>query len=147
MTIEELKSELTNDPAGLGYNANDWTCLDLLNAPRAPYTRPGGSISQSSLLRWAAKNGALVRIKSAAESAGPLQSIALAALYLMQGATGALDLTSADNVAMIDALVTGGILTAEEKQSLVKLADVPASRSEQLWGRLVTIHEIEAARR
>ena len=144
-TLAALKLELTENPMELGYVENNDVTLAVINNPIPSITKPR-SIPRADLLKWAAKNGVLLALKNASNTESPVQGVAFAALLMLQGSVDMFDMTDADNVAMVDALTAASVITIDQKASLLELATMPASRAEQIFGRLVTLVEIEQAR-
>ncbi len=58
-----------------------------------------------------------------------------------------LDLSLVDRMAMLDMLVHGGVLTAEDKTSLMALATVKISRAEELGLGAVKVGHVQNARK
>lgn len=94
------------------------------------------------LLAWAALNGVRGSIETqASNAAAPIYSVALAMRDIMRsGSANTLDVTEPLVVGMLDALVSAGVLSAEQKRELINLNSVPASRAEVLFGLGTHLH-------
>jgi hypothetical protein len=142
LTPAALKTELTTDPLNLGYASyvstfsngdSQHSLFALLNAKNYTQNIP---VPITSVLIWGAGTGVLAALKAAITNPDPVvQSIALAADTLLHsGLTETLDLTNPSIAGMLDPLVQAGVLTANQKTSLLALQVIPASRAEVLFG-------------
>ena len=103
-------------------------CAAACGAKTVQRLRPLGS---AEVLAWTGQAGRLARIEQAAASGSDeLKSIAKAALTLVGRDEAQLDLNLPDRAGMLDALVTAGVLTAEEKADLRALATERISPAE-----------------
>jgi hypothetical protein len=142
LRTDELRAELTDDPMKLGYAVklaadDDQGAADLLNQQRLEFSKTVPSVPLQKVLKWGALTGALASIRAAADDpASPVRAAALASLTLLSGAVSqAIDLSDSDILAMVDAFVAAGVVTAAQRQSLLALRTAaPASRAEMLWG-------------
>ena len=135
-----LKTEITTDPTHLGYAAfvasgEDWRIADLLNSKSQSLPRP---VPLAKILVWGAQTGVRKAIEAAANNASsPVQGIALATIDLLRGGlVSALDVTDpaiGGTGGMLDALVSAGVMTADQKAQLVALNALPTSRAEVLF--------------
>jgi len=147
-----LKSELTADPAGLGYAARlaahdlDGAAALLNGATATAY----GPVPTAEVLLWGAQAGVRAAIQTAATS-GTSQSIALAVLDLLQGGYSYLDTTDARIVGavgtgpytpgagavttpgLLDELVAAGVMTDSQKDALISLGKATVGRPAALW--------------
>ena len=92
------------------------------------------TISTNDFAIWAASTGLRAAIQDHAENASsPLRSIALTLLDLLTGnLERALDFGNTANVAMLEAWVTAGAITADQRNELLALSEKMISRAEQL---------------
>lgn len=107
-----------------------------------------GAINSRTLLRWAAAGARLDRLSGASnghENAG-VRSLAAAALLVVQRPDTELDMGDAGHVALVDALVAGGVLTVEEKAELVALATVQLPRHVAAGYQRVGLGDVANAR-
>jgi hypothetical protein len=128
-----LKVLVASDPSFTGQS--DQAVADALNAPTEVVVVP--LVPLSVLAMWAARTGVRARIEAGTQTASPVQGICLTLRDLFTGLTGpSLDLSSTDNLAMLDALVTAGIMSTADRASLLALQNHPTSRALQLagWG-------------
>lgn len=146
MKIQTIKTELETDPLGLGYSGMDDSAAAVaFNEKTRSKLEP---ISSAELLAWSANNTRLQSIKSAAESGADdtIKSVAQAAYLMITRDDTTLDLNLADRVALLDALVSYSVLTADDKASLESLATVAISRGEELGVGLVRAGDVIQAR-
>lgn len=146
MKIQTIKTELETDPLGLGYSGmDDSAAAASLNEKTRSKLEP---ISSAELLAWSANNTRLQSIKSAAESGADdtIKSVAQAAYLMITRDDTTLDLNLTDRVALLDALVSYNVLTADDKASLESLATVAISRGEELGVGLVRAGDVIQAR-
>ena len=146
MRIQVIKTELDTDPLGLGYSGMDDSAAAVsLNEKTRSKLEP---ISSAELLAWSANGARLQSIKSAAESGADdtIKSVAQAAYLTITRDDTTLDLNLADRVALLDALVSYNVLTADDKASLESLATVAISRGEELGVGIVRAGDVIQAR-
>ena len=146
MKIQTIKTELETDPLGLGYSGMDDSAAAVaFNEKTRSKLEP---ISSAELLAWSANNTRLQSIKSAAESGADdtIKSVAQAAYLMITRDDTTLDLNLTDRVALLDALVSYNVLTADDKASLESLATVAISRGEELGVGLVRAGDVIQAR-
>jgi len=146
MRIQVIKTELDTDLLGLGYSGMDDSAAAVsLNEKTRSKLEP---ISSAELLAWSANGARLQSIKSAAESGADdtIKSVAQAAYLTITRDDTTLDLNLADRVALLDALVSYNVLTADDKASLESLATVAISRGEELGVGLVRAGDVIQAR-
>ena len=153
MDYEALKNELINDPQSRGYaQMSDADAAADLNTARIEATRP---IASDELLAFAGANGRAEKIMRAAEqgkkpdgtdlSAG-VQSVAIAADRMIRRDGTSLDMSRADHVGLVDALVNDGVLDAADKTALQSLAATHISRAQQLGFRQIGFRDVARAR-
>lgn len=156
-----FKSEIVNDPLARGYSSmTDQQVADDLNTAYRPHRTP---IPSSELLAWSAgrsKNtdGTLQRprvwkLKDAAGDTNldeAVRAIADRAVKMVElRDTTNLDLGRQDRRDMLDALVNGGVLSAEDRDSLYELADYlnPQTRASEIgFGTQVTAQDVGRVR-
>ena len=91
------------------------------------------AIPSTELLAWSASSGRYNSIKAAADDTShAVNSVAAAAYLMITRDETSLDLNLADRVAFVDALVNGGVLTADDRTSLNTLATENISRETEL---------------
>lgn len=148
MTLKELIESMP------GYvDANDPTDAAVLAWLRADVGTPG-PIGSRILLRWGAANDRLDKLEAAhkGNASAAVRSLAQAALLTVQRPDTELDMGDASHVALVDALVTAGVLSTTDKDELVALAtttaprmagqrEVPADIDDDSW-----LHHIAVAR-
>jgi hypothetical protein len=145
MTPQELKDEINNDPANLGYAANlaegDHNGIAIkLNTKSYTGYKP---LESKTALMWSAKAGTYIKLVLGAEAQNlQVQHICKSALKLLDRDGTTLDLNEPDFMTFIDALVAAGVFSSADKQSLLETATESQSRAEKLFGRNTTItHE------
>jgi hypothetical protein len=148
--MNNLFTELTTDPMGLGYaplivSRNDAGCELLLN-DATKFTRPDW-VSVSEFNTWCAShNEEYQNIKAlAANSSNPYNSAADAILRCLNGAinTGALNLADVNVMNLLNAWPFADT-TGATKAALIALGTFPASRA-QVLGISATIDDISNA--
>jgi len=135
MDLTALKTELTTDPAGLGYAAHIVTgsfspIVDLLAAPRAGFTVFRGVIPSYEIINATAP----------AEWAS-LTAVEKQRYQTLTGA-GDVDVSNTNVRAAFGAMFGAGTLT---RDALVALASRPGSRAEQVLGTGVTVNAEDIA--
>ena len=133
MNMTVLKDELLNDPLGRGYSSmSDLEVIQsLLEVNRSVLT----SILSDDLLAWAGMNGRFVKITRVEEDetkSDELRSVAWAARTMVERDGTDLDLNLPDREAMLDLLVSEGVIDSSDKDDLVSLASRQVSRAEEL---------------
>jgi len=130
--IQTIKIELDGDPLTRGYAGmtDEEVSMDV----NTVYRTRKEPISSAELLAWSASDARLQKIKNASESGADdtIKSIALAAYLMITRGDTTLDLNLADRMALLNALVSYGVLTADDKTALESLAVVAISRGEEL---------------
>jgi hypothetical protein len=135
-TYAALRDEIQTDPASLGYTgkANN-EIAGLLNRKQAGFSRRTGPVSIWKLLKWSAQNRRYKALEDAASSHADLtvRTVAKVALRLF-GSITTLDIDDPDASQMIDVLVGGAVLSAQDRTDFLALGGAsPASRAEVLW--------------
>lgn len=145
-----LKAEVTTDPLSRGYaGMTDAQVAADLNLAIYPLVNP--VVSLKTLGIWAAKTGVRAKIAAAAaNSQSAVQSVCLSLQDLFTGLAGpGLDLSNSDNLAMMSALQTAGIMSSADATSLQALTVVgQTSRAIGLvgWGIPVQAPDITFVR-
>lgn len=146
LTIPAIATELSTDPDTLGYaGLSDIDAEAAINLPR--YTVPG-PVPKGAFADWCAMTGLRRAIEDHAKnSASPLSSIALRTLdYLQGGETVDIDFSLPNNVAMLDAWVTAGAITAAQETTIINLKQIMISRAQKIGGTRITAYDINLAR-
>jgi hypothetical protein len=135
-----LSDEIDNDPEGKGYAAflpdSPGAVVDLLNDKTETAT---GIIKRADLARWAAKTGMRLVIQIEADNhESPLCPSALSIIDVLRGASDGIDLSIPDNAALLDAWQGLEKLSAEDRASMLALAQTPVSRATVLGLTFIT---------
>jgi hypothetical protein len=105
---------------------SDQEAADAINALTIEVLEP---ITSAELLAWSAVAGRFAKLDAATESENAdVRSLANAAKLLLMRDGTVLDLSLSDRAAMVDALVSVGVLTVEDKASLYGLATVTRAK-------------------
>lgn len=132
--LDKLTAEYVNDPLGRGYA--DMEPQEVAeNMNEVEDRQITKAISSAELLAWSGANNRFMRISNAADNEAlpdALRSIAHVAKLLITRDGTSLDLGKSDRVAMMQALVDGGVLTADDVTSITALASATVSRAEEL---------------
>ena len=138
--LDQLKTEIETDPAGLYTNLNNSEIVETINAKQRTFTV---ALTSAELLAWASQNSRIAKIRAAAADGAnqALQSIAIGADLMVSRDNTMLDLNLPDRVAMLDALVTGAVLVAADKTDLETMASYTGSRAEELFGKNVIVYQ------
>ena len=147
MNIQALRTELQD----ASYSAmTDQEAADSLNAKTIDTFVP---VDSAELLAWSlVKNGGTSsrrrRIKEASTShASPdIQDLCEGALVMIDKDNTEFDFNRPERVALLDALVAGGVLTAADKTALQNIATVQVSRADQLKLGRVKVGHVQIAR-
>ncbi len=153
--MKALQDELKNDPLGRGYaSMSDAEVAADLNTVYRTRIVP---ISSAELLAWAgggaddasATPSRYERIEDAAANhASPaVRGVAKAALRLIERDGTQLDLNLPDRQQMVDALVSGGVITSTEKDDLYSLGTESVSRAQELGLGVVQVWQVQHVRR
>jgi hypothetical protein len=145
VSIEKLADEIRLDPVGRGYaSMSNAEILASLRAKDRTFKSP---ITSTELLAWGSAEGRLARIKRVAEMANPggnpavdaLQAAGIGAWLMVHRDAPSLDLNLQDRNDLLDGLIAGGVLTADDKTALEALATTNGSRAEELFGEGVEL--------
>src|SRR5574340_1281756 len=108
-----------------------------LNAAAGPSVY--GRVGTDLLLTWGATTGMLAVIQDESMVTGSaLRSSAIALLFCMRGSVPSIDFGDVQIVAMLDAWVTAGKCSAEDKAALLALAARPQTYAVANFGRALT---------
>lgn len=147
MTPTDLKSEISDDPAGVGYKHSDGTWKEpnviagLIND-----TDPGGAVVHEplpgpTLARVGAQQSAISPIESdAGTDSSSTQDVSKAAMKIIGVPGTSLDLDEASERQLLGALLDNGVITQEQHDAIVGEAQRAATRAEALWGRGTVVH-------
>lgn len=145
-----LHDELTTGPLSAEIaphiqTGSDGEIYAILNRKDIPVN---GVVSTNAFAIWAAKTGLRAAIQDHAEnSISPLRSIALALLDTLQGnLADGIDFGLQDNIDMLNAWVSAGAITVQQKNDLLALSQKLISRAEQL-NEPISIQDIATALR
>ena len=152
MNISSLKILLegTHSTTGSPFDSDSQIASDQMNAANVDRLVP---LLSTELLAWSAGSSAgdrprIIKIQEAAagHTSESVQAIAIAADILIQRENTVLDLNLPDRAAMVDALVSGEVLSAADSTSLYGLATETISYAE--FSNLSFIHagHVEQAR-
>lgn len=145
-----LKSEIDQDPEALGYKDGQGNrlppeiILQKINTPNVKWTKNVTDTPIVSFLKVLSKVGAISRLQdfaAASANSHPQRSAAYAGLILIQNAQ-TIDLTDQDIIDMVNAWQTMGIVTAQQKTTILNLGKSVVSRAENLFGRLLDLEDI-----
>lgn len=147
MDHQALKTEIDNDPEGIGYvGKSNSEIVDLLNGSQYTQVLP---ITVSGLTIWAVGTQEIVDIYDGAQPTNTnkaIRAICMGAMHLFGKSNDEeIDLTDPDVANMIDGLVAAGIVEQANKDALIAMATAPAGRSEILFGQKVNINDVRTA--
>lgn len=143
MSLSVLREELYNDPLGRGYSEmEDEAAAASLNAIDRPSVK---RVSNAKYLLWIAGS----RRKAIGDAAAShvddnIQGLAQVALDLLLRAD--IEYDRGDHLPLLQALQTGGVLTADDVAALDDQADILISRAEELNIRRVRTGTVSEAR-
>ncbi len=141
--MSALSEELTNDPLGRGYaGMTDQAAADALNAADIADVQRVGN--HKYLVWLAGKRRKKIADAAASHASEDVQGLAQMALDIILRPD--VDYVRADHEAMLDGLVAGGVLVADDKTALDGKADVLISRAEQLGLGFVGDQQVKKAR-
>lgn len=145
MDLLALKTELTTDPAGIGYAAFLPDPLGeverLLNERTLSASRPRFITARTILAECGAAGPGILDALEAAAAGN--SAVKWAVKFLSQDS--GIDVGHPNTQAMIDSLATGGALTTDQATALKNLAHQPVSRADVLGFGTVTVADIRAA--
>lgn len=146
MNIAKLRTELNNDPLGRNYGSmtHQQVVVDINTVNRSYYA----SVGSAELLAWSGENQRLKNIQDAAtaHASDDVGNIAKVVDIMIRRDDTAFDANLPDRISMLDALISGGVLSAEDKTSLMTLATKTRSRAVELGLVGVKAKHIERAR-
>ena len=131
-TYEKLRAELADDPLDRGYSTmTDQEAADDLQTEYRSNLQP---VPMTSVVRWCARHDALASLDTAAGSATPgVRSVARAAQIMIASPhIESFNVHDPELADMLDALVTAGVFTLDERDDLVALGTTPTSRAAEL---------------
>lgn len=138
MNLQQLKSEIENDPTAQGYaphvaSGADSLVAEMLNAKTRQVLRP---IPIFEFAMWCSISGIRAKLKAGMESENAtIAAICDTALAVQSNPHATyLDLTDAGSAGMMTALVQAGVITQSESQALIAFCTRPTSRAEELFG-------------
>ena len=146
---QALRTELTTDPLALGYaGMSDTEILVSLYAETRSVLR---ALSHPELARVLAGGGRMAKLKRASEqwaddTKDAQTSIAIVALGFVSRSDSTLNPDNADDVVLINALVSTGILSAADRTAVVDAATHTVSRVVELGLGNVRLGDIQKAR-
>jgi hypothetical protein len=153
----QLATEINTDPLNLGYapfvaNGSDTDIANLLNQDPSTFVPPQTWVTtvpfipMVNILIWGGATGVRANVTAAANASGTfsaaplqIQAICQTVLDLLQGAATGLDISNSNNIAMITALVSAGVMTSDQQTSLLALADQSATRAQVLFGANIMV--------
>jgi len=147
MNLDILKSEIADDPLTKGYSSmTDQAITDSLNTVDITIKEV---ISSSEMLAWSGGGARYMKLKNGADSGADdtIKSICWAALEMIKRDGTTFDFNLSDRVAMLDALVTASVLSAEDKTALEALANKTISRGTQLGLGIITVGHVQESGR
>jgi hypothetical protein len=146
ITPEQLSTEISTDPAGLGYaafvSASNWGKIaEILTTPSLSYTKTIAKVPIASVLIWAA-SGPLDELYVGVSNTNPqIRSICRACIAIFSSpSTQYLDLGDTRLTTMLGNLVAAGVLTSADQTTCLALTQIsPASRAEVIGGDGTTV--------
>ena len=146
MNIDKLKTELLGGHPDTGpYDGDAELAAVQLNVVNRSYYE---SVGSAELLAWSGENQRLKSIQAAATAhdSDDVMNIARVVDVMISRDGTSFDANLSDRIAMLDALVAGDVLSAEDKTSLLALASRVQSRAVELGigGKVKTGHVLEA---
>lgn len=137
MDIDALRIELASGHPDTGaYSSDDAVAAVELNAVNRSIYTP---IPSSELLGWSAAHSSggrprLLKMQEAKENhvSEQVQAAASAAVTMINRDGTTLDLNRVDRMMMVDGLVAGGVLSADDKTDLLSLGTESVSRAVEI---------------
>jgi len=107
-----------------------------------------GRVSRNTLIKWAANTNAIARLEGYKTDADTsIQSLAYAALEVIRHSVDGMDLSDADAQGQLSAMVSKGMFTQAEIDSLNAYGTTTPPRWQaQGVNRAPTLHEVKVAR-
>ena len=135
--MNALKHEIVTDPAGMGYAGESAEEIAvMLNAPtRTVRDVVGKDVLQNALMQIPIAGDVLwfVLMDAAENNQSPLHALAKRVVFTVQESLLiGLNLDNPGIIAMMGALEQAGLLTAEQKASILSLGDKRISRAEEI---------------
>jgi hypothetical protein len=136
-TLDTLRLEMANDPEGLGYSGmSDPEVADALNAPSRQAL---GTVAASEVRRFVLLNGIWPSIANAAQGHADPTVRGTAVTILQTLAPNSFDqIRMGDSQVynavsqMLATLVSGGVMTADQRDAMIALGTVSISRATEL---------------
>lgn len=151
MNLEILRSELIDDPLGMGYaSMSDAQAADLLNVPNRPGYKP---VAASDVRMFVLLHGIWPSLAALAQSsANPLyQGTAITILQTL--GPGSFDTIRMNRLeirtgvgAMLQTMVDAGAMTADQRTAMLAMSEAMISRAEELGLPVVYHPHIAEAR-
>ena len=132
MNLEKLKDEIASDPLTRGYaGMTDQQVADSINAANRTLKE---ATTSGQLLTWAGSASRYMKLKNASEDAAKDDSVRSIChvLLLLMGRDESNDFTIADRIAMLDVLVTDGVLANADRTALESFAQKSISRAQEI---------------
>lgn len=146
MDFAALKSELDNDPAGLGYSGMQPEQIQIaLSGNLVAVVRNVPLDELQAMLMSTVPDGSPVPAWWVLKSAAAANPVAEMAFDLFSSRLKSLDTTLPTVQALLAQLVTTGVLTQDIADSVLDMANVSLPRGEALFGTVPTILEIQFA--
>ncbi len=147
-TSAQLLSEITSDPASLGYAApvavgNQAGIAALLNDPTKGLAMPK-PVPMLAFAKFAAGSGMRQKLKNG-QSNETVGAICDTAIEMLGQLTISFDPNDVPTQQMMAALVTASVLTSTDQTTIVTNCTQPSSRAENLWGIGVTVQLSDVA--
>jgi len=150
MNYQVLKDEVTNDPLGRSYSGmTDEVLTASLNAVDRTRTVP---INSATILKWAATSSSgqdprILKLEAGELSATKsIEAISKVALIVIKRGDVDFDLNKTDVKDLVDALVSGGVLSTQDRTALESKATENISRAKELGLPIVRPGEIQQVR-
>jgi hypothetical protein len=126
----------------LGSAGNDSGIAAALNSPTVTVHR---RITKQAILRWAAATGGLKKLRvAAADLQNGLQAASEAALSMLSSDLPSMTI-DAEVLTMLDTLVTGSVLSSNDKTAFMTRAEEVISQAENELGQNITAADVGAA--
>lgn len=143
-----LKNELIIDPSGLGYstfinNGNETSLVNLINQP---FTTLYSYAKISDIQSYIDSNGLSIGIEDAAANSGtvePIRQCARMATKLFSARYETVDVMVPAFGSCLDGLVAGGLMSGDDKVSIINLAATSGTRAESIFGIGTSINDID----
>ena len=142
--LSDLAAEITNDPLARGYTAmSDQQVAASLNAVNVAVQ---SYVSHTTLMKWAAA-GRMKKLRNGELSVSDtISSMCSVALALLADGVTTFDTGDAGNLALLDALIAGGVLTSTDKADLMTAGVQQVTRASQIGWDYVGPSDVTNAR-